>query len=711
MEVTKPSSISQKGTVQRPGLLVMLAGVMILLVIMLAFVALQKIRQQIQADTGEALQTVVTTTEESLRLWAEYHRFNIDRIARDPYLVSLVERQLAIGREIEDLLDSYALNAMRIFFNDRKNRFGQAGFFIISPDFISIASMRDDNIGDWNLIAVQRRDLLSRAFQGETVMVPPINSDVILPSQKSLRGTIPTMFFAAPIRSPQGDVIAVLTQRIDPAQDFTRLIKMGRIGQSGETYAFSRYGKLLSESRFEKQLQQIGLVNENQSSILAVSIRNPGGDLTRGFTTPLPRYQQPLTVMAKAATHDRIPGLNTDGYRDYRGVRVYGAWMWSDTLGIGLTTEIDESEALHSYYQTRKVIVIVLGVTVVLALVSMGSAVLISEKANRLLKKSHDELEDRVRERTAELKENQIRLEQAEEHSRLLLESADEGIFGVGVDGLVNFINPAALNMLGYEAKDIIGQKIHPLIHHTRPDGSSYPIEDCPMHQTLIEGVSHSRNDEVLWRRDGTSFPVGYTSVPILKDGAIAGTVIVFRDISERQETERALRTSRANARGLLDATQESLLLLDKAGVILAANQTAARRLKRTPDNLCGLNLFGILPQVLHESRKTHFDKVLQTGRPVDFEDIRDGMVFHNVYHPVLDKTGTTMGVAIFAQDITERKQMEDNLKQNVEELEKFNNLAIGREFQMIRLKEEINGLLQAQGMESKYRIVDEESR
>ena len=258
MEDAKPNKYSSLGAVQRPGLFIMLAAAMIVLVIGLALVTLQQIRMQIQKDTGEALQTVVSTTEESVRLWAEYHRFNIDRIARDPYLISLVERQLAVGREAEDLLDSYALEAMRIFFNDRKNRFGQAGFFIIAPDFTSIASMRDDNIGDWNLIAVQRRDLIARAFQGETVMVPPINSDVVLSSQEKRRGAIPTMFFAAPVRNPKGDVIALLTQRVDPAQDFTRVIKLGRMGQSGETYAFSKYGKMLSESRFDEQLQTIG---------------------------------------------------------------------------------------------------------------------------------------------------------------------------------------------------------------------------------------------------------------------------------------------------------------------------------------------------------------------------------------------------------------------------------------------------------------------
>jgi PAS domain S-box-containing protein len=216
-----------------------------------------------------------------------------------------------------------------------------------------------------------------------------------------------------------------------------------------------------------------------------------------------------------------------------------------------LATEIDQAEALGPYFTTRAVIITVLGVTVLLAVGSLVLAVLIEVRANRALQESYDELELRVEERTAELQENQARLEQAEERSRLLLESAEEGIFGVAEDGLVNFINPAGLAMLGFEAVELIGQKIHPLIHHTRPDGSSYPVEECPMHHSLVEGVICSRDDEVLWRKDGTSFPVEYSSVPMRKNGSITGTVVVFRDISERKEAEQALRESRATARGL----------------------------------------------------------------------------------------------------------------------------------------------------------------
>ena len=696
----------QHGATRNLSILIILAGCFIILVSVLTWFALGRVKEKLQADVGDALQIVLQTTQESLNLWVESNKFQLTRLAEDPRLVSLTERQLRVPRHKDALIKSDAWQELRAFFRPRKNQFGQAGFFIISPDFVNIGSMRDGNLGAKNLIANQALDSLNRAFRGQTVMVPPIWSDVSLSSSADGKPqNTPTMFFAAPVKNIQDQVIAVVTQRVDPSMDFSRLIQLGRIGQSGETYAFDRYGKLLSESRFEDDLRKAGLIGEGQKSILLVSLRDPGGDMTKGFTPALPGYQQPLTLMAREATQGKA-GLNVEGYRDYRGVPAYGAWLWDDKLGVGLATEIDAADALGPFFTTRTVILTVLGITVLLALGSLVFAVVIEERAGRALQKSHDELEFRVEERTAELKKNQARLEQAEERSRLLLESAQEGIFGLAEDGLVNFINPAGLAMLGFEAAELIGQKIHALIHHTRPDGSPYPSEECPMHHSLIQGVIGSRDDEVLWRKDGTSFPVEYSSVPIRKNGSIAGTVVVFRDISERQEAEQALRESRATARGLLDATQESLLLLDKEGIIIAVNRTAARRNQQTPQELIGKNRFDILPQYLRETRKAHFSNVLQTGNPAEFEDVRDGMVFHHIYYPVQDKAGGIIGVAIFAQDITERKHMEEDLKRNVEELEQFSKLAFGREIKMIQLKQEINELRGQLGQGEKYEIV-----
>ena len=167
------------------------------------------------------------------------------------------------------------------------------------------------------------------------------------------------------------------------------------------------------------------------------------------------------------------------------------------------------------------------------------------------------------------------------------------------------------------------------------------------------------------------------------------------REVTERKRMAEALRESRATARGLLDATQESLLLLDKEGTIIAVNQTAARRHQRAPEELIGKNQFDILPENILESRKAHFEKVLQTGNPEDFEDIRDGMAFHHIYYPVQDKAGDVIGVAIFAQDITERKRMEEESTRLLAETQQRNaELAI-----INRVGQELTGELDLQKM------------
>jgi len=313
------SAPAQTGSTQKLNLVILAAVTFIVLVIMIAWVALGMVQEKIQRDTGDALQTVLQTTQESLTLWAENKKFNLGKLAVDPLVVSLVEQLLQTPRSKESLLKSKGVRGLRKFFASNKDRFGKAGFFVIAPDFVNIASMRDSNMGARNLIANQALDLLNRAFQGETVMVPPIWSDVILEtSSGQYAGAPPTMFFATAIKNSAGNTIAVLTQRVDPANDFTRIIQMGRIGKSGETYAFGKYGKLLSESRFDDDLVKIGLIGAGRKAILSITIRDPGGNMVKGYKPPVPRYQQPLTLMAEQATLGKA-GINVAGYRDYRG--------------------------------------------------------------------------------------------------------------------------------------------------------------------------------------------------------------------------------------------------------------------------------------------------------------------------------------------------------------------------------------------------------
>ncbi len=124
---------------------------------------------------------------------------------------------------------------------------------------------------------------------------------------------------------------------------------------------------------------------------------------------------------------------------------------------------------------------------------------------------------------------------------RLILESAGEGIFGLDTEGRVTFVNPAALLMTGYDEKELIGRRLHEVVHHSRPDRTPYPWEECPAYAALRDGAVHRVFGEVYWRRDGTSFPVEYVTTPIRKGSEIVGTVTVFRDVTERQKAESEL--------------------------------------------------------------------------------------------------------------------------------------------------------------------------
>lgn len=97
----------------------------------------------------------------------------------------------------------------------------------------------------------------------------------------------------------------------------------------------------------------------------------------------------------------------------------------------------------------------------------------------------------------------------------LILNSAGEGIYGLDREGRGTFVNPAAIAMTGWTSEDILGQKVHALHHHSRVDGSPYPQHECPIYAALNDGVIHQISDEVFWRKDGSSFPVRYTSTPI----------------------------------------------------------------------------------------------------------------------------------------------------------------------------------------------------
>lgn len=123
----------------------------------------------------------------------------------------------------------------------------------------------------------------------------------------------------------------------------------------------------------------------------------------------------------------------------------------------------------------------------------------------------------------------------------LLLSAVGDGIYSINHQGLCTFINPVGARMLGLKPEDVIGKNIHQIHHHTHEDGRHYPVEQCPIYAAVHDGVVHEGIQEIFWRVDGSYFPVEFTSTPVIRDSKIIGAVVVFRDISERLNTEAKL--------------------------------------------------------------------------------------------------------------------------------------------------------------------------
>ncbi|MBS0642918.1 MAG: sigma 54-interacting transcriptional regulator [Proteobacteria bacterium] len=167
------------------------------------------------------------------------------------------------------------------------------------------------------------------------------------------------------------------------------------------------------------------------------------------------------------------------------------------------------------------------------------------------------EAEDYIRGGLAEWRRTERLFQEIERGSQLILRAAGEGIFGVNADGRTTFVNPAAEAMLGWNPGELIGRNMHAAVHHHRPDGSPYPHAECPIYAAFRDGTVHTVENEMFFRKDGSSFWVEYTSTPIRDRGRLIGAVIIFRDITQRREAEERLRAALAEVDSLRERLQQ----------------------------------------------------------------------------------------------------------------------------------------------------------
>lgn len=329
--------------------------------------------RSLKDDLRSKLETIRNAEAEAIELWVEARGEAVHSLAEDPEFRELAEQQIELGSDPDvssaDLLVSAPYEDLLELAADHVARHHFDGFLVLARNGRVVAAQRPASVGlfpDPDATA----ELIERLDRGRPLVTKPFRSVITLEdSHGEERAGVPTMFAAMAIQIDDEELpdveedgfepgtsepIGYLLLRIRPWVKFTEILQIARVGRTGETYAFDRDGLMLSQSRFDDEMRQQGILGSTEDSILVIQARDPGGDMTRGHRPTTPVDERPLTEAVASAVAGET-GVEMTPYRDYRGVKVVGAWQWMDSVDFGIVTEIDADEAFGPLKVVRTV--------------------------------------------------------------------------------------------------------------------------------------------------------------------------------------------------------------------------------------------------------------------------------------------------------------------------------------------------------------------
>lgn len=254
-----------------------------------------------------------------------------------------------------------------------------------------------------------------------------------------------------------------------------------------------------------------------------------------------------------------------------------------------------------------------------------------------------------------------------------ILNSSGEGILGLDHNGVTNFVNPAGAAMLGYDVEQLIGRSMHDAVHHSRSDGTRYPVELCPIHATLNDGSIHRTGEEVFWHSGGKPVQTHYSVTPIAQDGVVEGAVVILAEIGERMRDQLALGRERGFLRAVLESIRDGIVACDADGTLTYFNSAT--------QELHGLPVEPLPPA----EWASHYQLYRRDGitplqpdeiplfRALAGEVVRDAEIVIAPQQggqrrvlvcgePLLDERGESLGAVVAMHDITERRVAEEEL-------------------------------------------------
>ena len=414
--------------------------------------------------------------------------------------------------EIPSHVDSTELKVIREYLEPLLKNFSYIGFSIFNSEGLGVGSSFDEAIGSRWLVSTLEGERFFRSVSlGNTAITLPFKANIELPDREGvIRKNSPTILIGSPINYSTGKFSAAIVFHLRPEEVFTDIFAISNFNKSGETYAFDKTGRMLTASRFDDDLRRLGLLGSSTASLLNLVVKDPGGNLLEGFKPRLKTDQQPFTRMIKSA-HQGESGSDIEGYRDYRGVKVVGAWSWFSEFRFGVTSEIDYEEAYKTYFEIRQSFFNIFGF---LVFAVYGNIWLIWKKSET---------------------QNELAEQESVANDLIqLIDTANAPIFGIDAAGLVNEWNQRAELLTGFDKADVMGKDL--------VDGfitDDYKVSVKEVLDKALKGEETANYEFPLFTKSGDRVDVLLNSTSRRDSGGnIIGVVGVGHDITELRHTQ-----------------------------------------------------------------------------------------------------------------------------------------------------------------------------
>ena len=608
-------------------------------------IGLNAVKNEMEKNLSSELQSILQSNKDILRIWNQEKRSQINNWANSrnvrENIVSLSRLTAQENVSSDTILKTQELTELRRILGPVCNSHNYVGFVVFDSTGMQIGALLDAPVGQREL--VKYSDFVKRSLGGETVVSLPFLSVTPLPTiHGQWKKKWPTMFVSAPVRNDFGEVVGVLSFRLRPEIEFSRIMEIGRVGESGETYAFEKSGMMISNSRFADQLinMQVIPADPDQMTMLKVRLIERGKYLNK---------RNPRLTLAVQKAIKGESGVDIEGYPDYRGIMVIGAWSWLDEYGFGLVTEIEMDEAFAPLIIMKRVFISFF----TLLMVGIGAFWFVSARELKL-EKEQKKVSDLLRD--------------SEKKANLILSNTLDGIVTIHPSGIIQSFNLAAEKIFKYRAEEILGENIKLLMPERYAEKYDGYVKKYLM--TGERGILGSTQEGQGRRKDGTVFSLELAVSEIfLRDERVF--IGLVRDISERKRVE-----DLSNRMGrILDDSFNEIYIFDvQTFKYVQVNRGGCENLGYTLDEFLQLTPFDLTPEIGPE----RFEEIVRPLRSGSASRIvyetaqkrKDGSLYPVEVRLQLTSIGENPLFLATVQDITERRKVEQVRLQVQSELE-----------------------------------------